>query len=40
MLIEQTLDKLNAMKIGAMADACRQQMQTDEPGTTPMEVTG
>ena len=30
MLIEQTLDKLNAMKIGAMADACRQQMQTDE----------
>ncbi|MCY4662709.1 MAG: ATP-binding protein [Acidobacteria bacterium] len=30
MLIEKTLDKLNAMKIGAMADACRQQMQTDE----------
>ena len=30
MLIEETLDKLNAMKIGAMADACRQQMQTDE----------
>ena len=30
MLIEQTLDKLYAMKIGAMADACRQQMQTAE----------
>ena len=30
MLIEETLDKLNAMKIGAMADACRLQMQTDE----------
>ena len=30
MLIEETLDKLNTMKIGAMADACRQQMQTDE----------
>ena len=30
MLIEQTLDKLNAMKLGAMADACQQQLQTDE----------
>ena len=30
MLIEQTLDKLNAMKLGAMADACQQQIQTDE----------
>ena len=30
MLIEQTLDKLNAMKLGAMADAWRQQIQTDE----------
>ena len=30
MLIEQTLDKLNTMKLGAMADACQQQIQTDE----------
>ena len=30
MLIEQTLDKLNAMKLTAMADAWRQQIQTDE----------
>jgi DNA replication protein DnaC len=30
MLIEQTLDKLNAMKLGAMADACHHQLQTDE----------
>ena len=30
MLIEQTLDKLNAMKLGAMADACRHQLRTDE----------
>ena len=30
MLIEQTLDKLNAMNLGGMADACRQQLQTDE----------
>ncbi len=30
MLIEQTLDKLNAMKLAAMADAWRQQIQTDE----------
>ena len=30
MLIEQTLDKLNAMKLGAMADACQQQLQTAE----------
>ena len=28
MLIEQTLDKLNAMKLGAMADACRHQLRT------------
>ena len=27
MLIEQTLDKLNTMKLGAMADACQQQIQ-------------
>ena len=37
MLIEQTLDKLNAMKIGAMADACRQQMQTDEAAALAFE---
>ena len=30
MLIEQTLDKLNTMKLGAMADACQQQIQSDE----------
>ena len=30
MLIDQTLDKLNAMNLGAVADACRQQLQTDE----------
>ena len=30
MLIEQTLDKLNTMKLGAMADACQQQIQTAE----------
>ena len=30
MLIEQTLDKLNAMKLAAMADTWRQQIQTDE----------
>ena len=33
MLIEQTLDKLNAMKLGAMADAFQQQLQTDEAAT-------
>ncbi len=37
MLIEETLDKLNAMKIGAMADACRQQMQTDEAAALAFE---
>ena len=30
MLIEQTLDKLDAMKLGAMADACRHQLRTGE----------
>ncbi len=30
MLIEQTLDKLNAMKLGGMADALQRQLQTDE----------
>ena len=37
MLIEQTLDKLNAMKLGAMADACRQQSQTDEAAALSFE---
>ena len=37
MLIEQTLDKLNAMKLGAMADACRQQLQTDEAASLSFE---
>ena len=37
MLIEQTLDKLNAMNLGAMADACRQQMQTDEAAALSFE---
>ena len=31
MLIEQTLDKLNAMKLGAMADACHHQLQPTRP---------
>ncbi len=30
MLLEQTLDKLNALKLGAMADAFQQQLDTDE----------
>ena len=30
MLTEQTLDKLNAMKLGAMADAFQNQLQTNE----------
>ncbi len=37
MLIEQTLDKLNAMKLGAMADACQQQIQTDEAASLSFE---
>ena len=37
MLIEQTLDKLNAMKLGAMADAFQQQRQTDEAATPTFE---
>ena len=37
MLIEQTLDKLNAMKLGAMADAFQQQLQTDEAATLGFE---
>ena len=31
MLIEQTLDKLNTMKLGAMADACQQQSRPTRP---------
>ena len=37
MLIEQTLDKLNAMKLGAMADACHHQLQTDEAAALAFE---
>ena len=37
MLIEQTLDKLNTMKLGAMADACQQQIQTDEAASLSFE---
>ena len=37
MLIEQTLDKLNAMKLGAMADALQQQLQTGEAATLGFE---
>ena len=37
MLIEQTLDKLNAMKLGAMANALQQQQQTGEAATLGFE---
>ena len=37
MLTEQTLDKLNAMKLGAMADAFQQQLQTGEAATLGFE---
>ncbi len=37
MLIEQTLDKLNTMKLGGMADACQQQLQTAEAATLGFE---
>ncbi len=37
MLIEQTLDKLNAMKLGGMADALQRQLQTDETATLSFE---
>ena len=30
MLIEQTLEKLTAMKLGAMAEAVQQQLGSDE----------
>jgi DNA replication protein DnaC len=37
MLIEQTLDKLNAMKLGAMADAFQKQLNTDEAAVLSFE---
>ena len=37
MLTEHTLDKLNAMKLGAMADAFQQQLQTGEAATLGFE---
>ena len=37
MLIEQTLDKLNAMKLGATADALQKQLQTNEAATLSFE---
>ena len=37
MLLEQTLDKLNAMKLGAMADAFQKQLQTDEAAALSFE---
>ena len=37
MLIEQTLNKLNAMKLGAMADAFQKQLDTDEAAALSFE---
>ena len=37
MLIEQTLDKLHAMKLGALADALQQQLRGDEATTLSFE---
>jgi len=37
MLIEQTLEKLHAMKLSAMADAVQHQRQTDEAATLSFE---
>ena len=37
MLIEHTVDTLNAMKLGAMADAFQQQLQTSEAATLGFE---
>ena len=37
MLTEQTLDKLNAMKLGGMADAFQNQLQTNEAATLSFE---
>ena len=33
MLIEQTLDKLNSMKLGAMAEAVQQQLRAGDAAT-------
>ena len=37
MLIEQTLEKLNAMKLGAMAEAVQQQLRSDDAATLSFE---
>ena len=37
MLTQQTLDKLNAMKLGAMAAAFQKQLQTDEAAALSFE---
>ena len=37
MLIEQTLDSLNGMKLGAMADAVQKQLGTDEAAALSFE---
>ncbi len=37
MLIEQTLDKLNAMKLGGMDDALQRQLQTDQAAAPSFE---
>ena len=37
MLTEQTVDKLNAMKLGAMADAFQKQLDTDEAAALSFE---
>ena len=37
MLIEQTLDKLNAMKLGGMADAFQRQLQTNDAAALSFE---
>ena len=37
MLTEQTVDKLNALKLGAMADAFQKQLNTDEAAALSFE---
>ena len=37
MLIEQTIDKLNALKLGAMADAFQKQLDTDQAAALSFE---
>ena len=37
MLTEQTVDKLNALKLGAMADAFQKQLNTDEAAVLSFE---